>query len=232
MRPLYLSALTAMLLTMMPAHAALITYSDSASFSAATTSLTSIGFTGEAPVNGLKDFSTSTGYQISGVTFVGYVTASSYSLHINDSGFSTPYWNFGTGAVLSSPIYDRAAGAALPYIRVTFPANITAFSTDLMTVSPNALTFQVAAQGSTFSVATANRPTQTFFGITSDVPFSYVDFTVAGTSLNGSTFGLVDNVQFGQATPPVMEGATFVLMGGGLLALGVFRKRLRRLNPA
>ena len=101
-----------------------------------------------------------------------------------------------------------------------------------MTVSPNALTFQVAVQGSTFNVATANRPAQTFFGITSDVPFTFIDFTVAGTALNGGTYGVMDNVQFGQETPPVAEAATYLLIGSGLLAIVGFRKRLPRLSPA
>ena len=233
MRPLYLSALTAMLLPILPLHATLVTYADSASFAAATTSLTGIDFTGQAPTNGNKTYNNSTGYQTAGVSFVGYLSASSYSLAIVDAGFSAPYWNFGTGAVLSSPAYNGGPGAAFtPFIRVNLPAAVTAFSTDLMTVSPNALTFQIAVQGSTFNVTTASRPTRTFFGITSDVPFSSIDFTVAGTTLNGGSYGVLDNVQFGQEAPPTAEGATFLLIGTGLLTLGVFRKRLRGLSLA
>ncbi len=222
-----MSVLTALVVAILPVHAALITYSNSTLFNAAATSLTTIDFSGQAPANGFKDFSTSTGYATNGVTFVGYSTASIYSLRIVDSGASAPFWNFGSGATLESPSYDRPANATfLPYIRVTLPANVAGVGVDLMTVSPNALTYQVAVQGSTFNVATAIRPNRTFFGVRSDAPISFLDFTVAGTAYNGGSFGLLDNFQFEQTPEP----GTFVLIGGGLIALGTFSKRKRNLK--
>ncbi len=229
-RSIYLSALTALLLPVLPAHASIITYADSTSFNAAATGLTSIGFEGQALTNNIKAFNTSTGYLVAGVDFVGYLSASAYSLTVIDGGYASPYFNFNSGASLASPQYNGGPGAPfIPFIRVSLPANVTAFAVDLMTVSPNALTFQVALQGSTFNVATANRPTRTFFGLTSDTPISSIDFTVAGTSLSGGTYGLLDNFEFGGQTP---EPGTFLLIGGGLIALGLFRRRLQSQKQA
>ena len=67
MLSLYLSVLTALLLPVLPAHATVIPYSDSASFNAGATGLTSIGFEIQAPTKMIKDYNTSTGYQIGGV---------------------------------------------------------------------------------------------------------------------------------------------------------------------
>lgn len=230
--PLYLSLLPALLLTALPVHAALVTYTDAASFTAASTGLTTIGFEGVAPANSYAAFNDSLGYKIDGLQFLGVSSAvPSYALRIVDSGSGSPYWNFGSGATLESPSYDRSASATfLPYIHVNLPASVTAFSAELMTVSPNALTYQVAVQGTSFSVPTAVRPNRTFFGLTSDAPISFIDFTVAGTTYNGGTFGLIDNVQFGSELPPTPEGATFLLIGSGLVVLRIFRKRLLRLN--
>ncbi|MDQ6759331.1 MAG: PEP-CTERM sorting domain-containing protein [Acidobacteriota bacterium] len=229
--PLSLSAFMAVL-ALPTAQAALITYTDEAAYHAAFANngpfvTTTIDFEHQAPANGTKSFSSSTGYVISGAQFVGYATASTYALLIVDSGASSPYFDFGSGGTLKSPSYDRASNATfLPFIRVTLPANVGAVGVDLMTVSPNALTYQVAVQGSTFNIATAVRPNRTFFGVTSDIPISFLDFTVAGTSYNGGSYGLLDNFQFEQTPEP----GTFLLIGGGLMALGTFRKRQRNLK--
>ena len=68
-RSLYLSVLTALLLPVLPAHATVIPYSDSAAFNAGATGLTSIGF----ETRMIKDYNTSTGYQIGGGDLLDHV---------------------------------------------------------------------------------------------------------------------------------------------------------------
>ena len=67
MLSLCLSVLTPLLLPVLPAHATVIPYSDSTSFNAEAAGLTSTGFARQSPVNMIKDYNTSTGYQIGGV---------------------------------------------------------------------------------------------------------------------------------------------------------------------
>lgn len=230
-RPLYLSLLPALWLTASPVHAALVTYADVTSFNLAAPGTTSIGFESISPTaNSFRDFSTVNGLVISGVTFVGFEGPSAYDLQVVNPGSTTTYYDFGTGASLKSPSYNSPPAGFVPYIHVVLPADVTAFGLDLMTISPNALIYQAKVSGSTFNVQTATRPTQTFFGVTSDVPIPFIDFSVTGTTTNGGTYGLIDNVQFGTASPSTPEGATFLLIGSGLVVLRLFRKRLLRMN--
>jgi hypothetical protein len=228
-----------------PAHASLVTYTDPTSFANATSSLTQVPLTGLAPAGSFKDYSTSTGLLMDGVDFVGeYTTYSSYQLDVYDSQYGSPYYNWGSGPVLRGPVYDNASPANLPYIQVTLPTNTTAFSVNLMTLSPNGLTYQITLPGgATYTTPTASRPTQTFFGLTSDTAISYVDFTVLGTSSTGGTYGLMDNFQFGTASTSdsgdtggsgsdVPEVGTLVLIGTGLIAFRMIRRHGSADTPA
>jgi len=224
--------LTGLILTTLPAHAALITYTDPLSFAAAA-NLTTIGFEGlgVAP-NGSITYNNSTGLVISGVQFIGERTASTYALAVVNPGNNTTYYDFGSGAGLKGPDYNVSPGF-VPLIHIILPSSVTAFGVDLMTLSPNALTYQATVLGTNISVTTANRPTRTFFGVTSDTPISSVDLTLTGTIQANGSQALIDNVQFGSADPPpVAEGCTLLLIGSGLGLLGFFRKRLQSQAPA
>lgn len=70
---LYLPVLLALLLPVLPVHATVIPYSDSTSFNAEAAGLTSTGFARQSPVNMIKDYNTSTGYQIGGVDLLDHV---------------------------------------------------------------------------------------------------------------------------------------------------------------
>ena len=219
-------------LSAVPASGAAIQYTDATSWSNATTGITAVPFTGIAPAGGSVTYNNSTGLVVNGVQFLGFLSPTSYQLSVVDSQFASPYWNFGSPNV-QSPVYDRAQSATyLPSIRVHLPAGTTAFSTTLSTVSPNALTYSVQlADGTTFVVSTANRPTTSFIGVTSAASIGYVDFTVLGTAYNGGTYGLMQSFQIGtaSATPSVSPGqvpeaATTIMIGLGLLLLRSVKK--------
>lgn len=230
--PLSLSLFAGLVLTTLPAHATLISYTDPAAFAAALSAMTTIGFEGIAGTNSFANENTSTGLTISGVNFTGKLTTGSYDLQVVDGGFASPYYNFGSGASLKSPSYN-AVSSFVPYIHVVLPASVTGFGVDLMTISPNAVTYQATVGSTIFTVATANRPTRTFFGVTSDTPIAFVDLALTGTTNGAGTYGLIDNVQFGATAPEATaEAATLLLIGSGLAALGFFRKRLQAFATA
>src|SRR5947209_1986299 len=222
-RFVYPCLLTTALLTAWPAKATLIAYTDPLGWAAASSGLTTIGFEGIAPANGAKDYSTSTGLTLNGVKFVGFEGTALYDLQVVDGNIAAPFYNFGSGATLKGPSYNSPATGFVPYFHIILPVNVTALGVDLMTVSPNALTYEVSLPGGTYTVATANRPTRTFFGLTSDAPIPYVDLAVMGTTHNGGTYGLIDNVQFG-AEAQTAEASTLVLIGTGLVVFRWLRK--------
>ncbi len=226
----------ALLFATVSAHAATVTYNDVTSWLAATTGDTNISFT--ATAGSFNDYSNSTGFMSSGVQFLGYISPTAYQLTTVDQMFATPYFDFGTGGSLRGPQYDRATNSTfLPYIHVILPSSVNAFAANLMTGSPNAVSFSVTlADGESFNVATGNRPATTFFGLTADAPISYVDFALPTASTNGGTTALLKNFQFGTnaagtgpVTPPAdtPEAATLILIGTGLMFFRTFRKQIR-----
>lgn len=229
-RILYLFTPIALFVAATPVHAGLVTYADLTSWTAASNGVSTIDFEGLVVSNHFRDYSTSTGLLIDGVGFNGYLSASpSWELQVVDGTQS--FYNFGSGASLKGPSYNAPPAGFQPYVHVTLPSNVSAFAVDLMTVSPNALTFRITLPGgNTFTTNTANIPERTFWGITSDTPIASVDLTVLGTTNGQGTYGLADNVRFGTAAPAeAAELCTMLLIGTGLLALIVLRKiRLRQ----
>ncbi|MGH9613254.1 MAG: PEP-CTERM sorting domain-containing protein [Bryobacteraceae bacterium] len=206
-----------------------ITYTDESAWNSASMNLTTVGFEGLAPANSLNFYSTSAGLSIDGVQFVG-VDGGGYQLTVDDSGFVSPYFNWGTGATLVGPAYASANVA--PYIQVTLPAGVTSLGVNLMTVSPNATSFSVTlSDGTTQSVSTFARPTQAFFGATSDAPITSATFTLVGTIPSNTTQGLLDNFMFGAVNTgggqqgQVPETDTLLLIGTGLAGLAWMKKR-------
>lgn len=208
----------------LPAHASLVVYTSSASWTAAVTAVTTIDFEGLAAANSSANYSTSAGITLpatTGVQFTGFLSMNSYDLSVVNPGSTSTYYNFGSGASLKGPINTNSANF-LPYVHVKLPTNITAFSVDLMTVSPNALNYQITlANGSVFTVATSNIPTRTFFGITSDTPIGSADFAVLGST---TANGLMDNFSYG-TTSETSEVGTLLLIGSGLIGFRMLRPR-------
>lgn len=230
----------ALLLAVLPAHASSVVYTDPTAWANATSGDTEITFGGIAPSGSFTNEGTSTGLTIDGVQFVGDLTATTYALNVLDQLYASPYFNWGVPATLESPIYNLPANPSfLPYVQVNLPSNTTAFSALLGTVSPNGLTYQVTlSDGEVFTIGTGTRPNLTFFGITSESPITWADFTVLNPGTYSGAYGILTDFQFGGSTTDqgqtgdptqTPEACTLILIGSGLVAMRAFRSRLPRL---
>lgn len=217
--PVCLLALGVFLLPL--SAATLTTFTDRTTFETALASFSTITFDAAGVLQGaFKDYSTSGGYTESGVNFVGNNGCGDcydLSVQYGGSGSST---DFGSGAVLAGPYYNAGS-----FIQVTLSSAVTAVGFDLMTMFPAmgsiVVTMPAELGGGTYTVATANRPNRTWFGITSDTPFTTLQ--IAAQNPNPSSpRPILDNFEFGDTgapTDPVPEVPTFLLMGTGLASL-------------
>jgi hypothetical protein len=215
-------------------HASTITYSDPNAWASATTGTSEITFEGIAPPGSFTNEGTSTGLTIDGTQFIGQLTASTYMLNVTDQLYAPPYFNWNEPATLESPIYNLPADPTfVPYIHVVLPSNTTAFAALLGTVSPNSLSYEVTlSDGETFTVGTSARPTLTFFGVTTDDPITYANFTLLNPGTFSGSYGILTNFQVGTSdqsgggSGQTPEACTLILIGSGLVALRAFRNHL------
>ena len=235
-----LLGLASLALLISPAYSATITtYSDPNAWAAAANGLQEVSFEGLAPSGSENTYNTSTGVTQDGVEFVGYTsTAGSYYIYVIDT--TAPQWSqyygFGTGDALALNMNRPTSGSALPYIQISLPSPVTAFSMDLFTASPNGLSYTVTVAGTPYTVATGAWPNPTFWGITSDTGISTITLTLQGTVFNGSSYAFLDNFQFGTAgvgqVGQAPEAATFFLIGSGLIGIIALKKRAARNQAA
>lgn len=198
------------------------TFTDPVSWQNAVTVNNEITFDGVAPLGSFTNYG-SGGYTNDGVTFLGD-NGAGYLETIVDSGFQSPYNNWGTGGTLTSaPNYLTSGNYTL---KVTLPASITAFGVDLGSFNPNGMSVQVALNdGEAFTVPTTNRPNLTFFGITTSAPVTYVDFSLVNANGNGGEL-VMDNLAIGSADQSAApEAGTLGLIGLGLITLPALYKR-------
>jgi hypothetical protein len=228
-RTLNLFCLAAFLLAVNPAHSATITtYTDPNAWAAAATAQNTVTFEGLAPTNGATLYTGATGVTTSGVEFIGYTSTGSSWIEVVDTNFNT-FYNFGSNDALLQDMDRPNSSSPLPYIQIVLPAGVTAFGLDLFTVSPNSENFQITVAGTNYTVPTDARPTEQFWGVTSDTAISAINLTLLGTAFNGSTYALLDNFSFGTADlSQAPEAGTFLLIGSGLIGIAGLRKLLHR----
>jgi len=229
-RALILLALAALALIVTPAYSTTVTYTDLASWTAATAGDQTIDFLGKANGNLIQDYSNG-GLSYTDVQFFGIGTGT--PLEILDSSAAAFSWaNFGSGEALIQPT-NRGVNDPVPYIHVTFTTPVTAFGSDLFTTSSYGMTFSITVAGATYTAPTFSLPTRAFFGVTSDTPISSADFQLQGTTPTGGSIAFLDNFTYGSAQavgpPPddTPEAATMLLIGSGLLGLVILGKRMR-----
>lgn len=207
-RAIFLFTLFTLAVIITPAYSTTITtYSDSPTWLAATTGVTSDNFNGYAPAGSYTTYPG--GISQNGVEFIGI---SGQTGVMDTSAFT--FYNFGTG--------DAGFVTGTTGVTITLPTPVTAFSINLFT-NPAATTYTVSTLSTPFTVPTFATPTPAFFGVTSDTAFSTVSLQVP----SGTTYAFFDNFQFGTAEVgnPVPEAGTFLLIGTGLIGFAVFRRR-------
>jgi hypothetical protein len=221
-----------------PAYSVTITtYSNLASWEAASSGQQEITFAGLAPAGSETTYNTSTGVTQNGVEFIGYTaTPGSYDIVVLDTTASqwSQFYNYGTGDALDLNLDRPNAGSALPYIQISLPTPVTAFGMDLFTASPSALSYTITVAGTPYTVPTnaaSGTPPSTpvFWGVTSDTGISTITLTLQGTTFNGSSQAFLGDFQFGAADDmsQAPEAATFLLIGSGLIGLVALKKRAK-----
>ena len=112
-------------------------------------------------------------------------------------------------------------------IEIALPANTYAFAMQITTPSGSVFTNPWLAVGD-HNVAVTNynivipSGTVQFFGIISDTPLTQL--FVASLSSGGGSPLQINNFELGQVTP-TPEGSSAALIGGGLVLLGILRRR-------
>ncbi len=218
-------------LACLPARSTTITtYTDPTAWQAASSVQQTISFEGLAPTNSSTTYQGPTGLTTGGVEFIGYTWAGVSWIQVIDTNFSQ-WYNFGSNDALLQNMDRPNSGSPLPYVQIVLPANVTSFGMDLFTVSPNSLNYNITVAGNQYTVPTDPRPTEAFWGVTSDTPIANITLTLQGSVYNGGTSALLDNFQYGTANlSQAPEAATFVLIGSGLIAIAGLRKWLGRLR--
>jgi hypothetical protein len=239
-RVLILLALGALVWNARPAYSTtLTTYTDLASWQAATSGVLTADFEAMTPGGPVTNYNTASGVSsYPNVQFIGLSSSGSYLLDVEDTSYVAwaAFRNFGTGDALSQLMDRPTNGSPLPYIHVVFSTPVTAFGSDLFTSGPNALSFAITVLGTQYTVATNPLPTTAFWGVTSDTPITSADFTLQGTTFNGGSHEFLDNFRYGTAQaqgppPDVPEAATLVMIGSGLIGLAYMRKRNKPTQP-
>ena len=210
------------------ASASVVQYTDQVSFSAATSSITTIGFEGIAPTNG--DANENGGLTIGGATFVG--TDNQFNgadLAVEDAPSGD---NWGSGDYLVGPFFHSGGFSR---IDVMLPSGIYAVGSNIMFkffngtnyTSGPASSFNIVLNGAG-TIYTANTVagynSMAFTGFVSTTPITEITFYPQSPSSNG----VLDNFQFGQAASQqsqTPETSTLLLCGAGLILVAVGWRR-------
>jgi hypothetical protein len=207
------------------AAAASVVYSSRALFDAATTNQTLRTFEGLAPIEGFTLYDG--GLTVNGVTFTSLPTLTQpvgNRILVVDGGFcNCGGYFFNSGQWLN----DNTTPSNT---HVTLPAGTMAWGADLSELNSTLQDITISmSTGEVFTVSHPDQPNFAFFGVTSAVPITVVDFTFA-TQSGQPTFSSLALDNFVTAdlagTSPVPEPATLILLCTGLAAAIGRRRQL------
>ena len=225
LKSLYLSCALAAFSTV-PAFATTVIYTDKVTWQNASAGLTTIGFdVAGAPTPG-SGVSYTTGLVLGGATFQVYTSPTMISFAVTNPVIGS-WSDYSSGSELYWSAYNTPA-TFIPYLQITLPQAVTSASIDLMGPSGTKPTYNVALNNLSFLYTSnpTSTTTRTFFGITSDVPFTSIAFQLPAS---GST-PLVDNFAFGtmtasSSTTEAPEACTFLLIASGLIFIARWGRR-------
>ncbi len=224
--------LSATLFTALASHATVLQiYNSRPTWDAATTGRADVDFESlNLGVGGFTSYSSAGGLNIGGLNIVGVLDVNQYFLWaLNPPAAALE--NYGSNTIIRGP--ERRPTS---YLSVTLPSAVTSFGVDLMTYDPAAQSFAILLDGiQVATVTTANRPTRTFFGVTTDAPITEIRL-VLNSGNNFTTQGLFDNFAYGAAAgsggggpspSETPEVGTLAATGTGLILVRYLRRRSR-----
>src|SRR5262249_13349750 len=143
----------------------------------------------------------------------------------------SPILNTGTGAILAWAPPGQPGTAFLDVLLL--PSGKTAFATDVWAQQPFITTVRAIVNSGeatqNFDLSTVDRPTPSFFGVTSDAPILLVRFAIPA----GQVGLILDNVSVGTAggsMNPIPEPGTMVQLCEGLAGITILWKRKHSLR--
>jgi hypothetical protein len=232
-----LSVFAGLVLSTVPANAALVTYLDEGSWLAAVASVTTADFNDAVTGGGFTKpgFGQSAAVPSAGITvdtilFQTFInaTASSSAGFVKDPG-GVAVWTAAVYGNLGDYFKDTNP-ASNSHIRITFPTPVTAWSTVYGLTSGPAAAPLILIDGVSCAIcnpATTTFPNALFFGVTSDAPMSYVDLQFPN-SANG--YMMIDKTSYGTADVgggAAPEVCTWILCASGLLGLVKLARRVQ-----